>query len=407
MSDLYRAEIQYPLDEVQNDVLYYLYQPIIGSDALSLYMLLYIEAKRMSKYLLPASLSRVTSYLSTNVIELEKQLKFLEGIGLLKTYVKYDNDITQYLYQLQTPLSLNMFFKNQILMTLLESSLSQDDFERTVQYFKVLLEKKDSYDEVTGSFQDVFDVHIHDSKHQTLSLKNDFKNKSFKNVEHHYDKDLLFEALSQYQVNRSLLKEDDLNFIMQLGTVYSLDAMTYASLIKEAMKSNGLDQQTLSTNIKKYIDIQNVTLEEIHYKQPTQFKTQESNSNPLVRHMQYLDSLTPYELLKEKQGGKEPIMNDLKIVETLMSQLGLKPSVVNVLIEYVLGKNDHKLVKGFCESIGSTLARKNVQTAMEAYEVLMEDTKTEKTVMNREVSQKVEVEDNLDELLKDLEEGNL
>lgn len=39
--------------------------------------------------------------------------------------------------------------------------------------------------------------------------------------------------------------------------------------------------------------------------------------------MQYLDKITPYELLKEKQGGSEPIFHDLKIVETLMVQLGL------------------------------------------------------------------------------------
>ena len=35
MSDLYRVELHYPLDEVQNDILYYLYQPLIGTNALS------------------------------------------------------------------------------------------------------------------------------------------------------------------------------------------------------------------------------------------------------------------------------------------------------------------------------------------------------------------------------------
>ena len=65
-------------------------------------------------------------------------------------------------------------------------------------------------------------------------------------------------------------------------------------------------------------------------------------------------------LLKEKQGGKEPVYHDLMIVETLMVQLGLKPAVVNVLIEYVLGKNNNRLSKRYCEAIGASWARKKI-----------------------------------------------
>ena len=128
--------------------------------------------------------------------------------------------------------------------------------------------------------------------------------------------------------------------------------------------------------------------------------------------MQYLDKITPYELLKEKQGGSEPIFNDLKIVETLMVQLGLKPSVVNVLIEYVLGTNQQKLSKNYCETIGASLARKHIETAMDAYHELMnenidnqefhqdhlEEQKLEQTEVNSE---------KLFSLLDKLEEGQL
>ena len=67
MSDLYRVELHYPLDEVQTDILYYLYQPLIGSDALQLYMMLVIEGKRMNRFLKPSSLSRLTSFLSIKI----------------------------------------------------------------------------------------------------------------------------------------------------------------------------------------------------------------------------------------------------------------------------------------------------------------------------------------------------
>ena len=94
MSDLYRVELHYPLDEVQNDILYYLYQPLIGTNALSTYMMLYTEGKRMSRFLKPSSLSRLVSFLSSSLMDLEKHLKALEAIGLLKTYVRHENNIT-------------------------------------------------------------------------------------------------------------------------------------------------------------------------------------------------------------------------------------------------------------------------------------------------------------------------
>ena len=129
MSDLYRVELHYPLDEVQTDILYYLYQPLIGSDALQLYMMLVIEGKRMNRFLKPSSLSRLTSFLSMSFTDLEKHFQSLEAIGLLKTFVKHENQITQYIYQLQSPLTLKAFFKNQILSSLLQESLSPEDFQ--------------------------------------------------------------------------------------------------------------------------------------------------------------------------------------------------------------------------------------------------------------------------------------
>ena len=123
--------------------------------------------------------------------------------------------------------------------------------------------------------------------------------------------------------------------------------------------------------------------------------------------MQYLDSLTPYELLKDKQGGKEPVFHDLMIVEMLMVQLGLQPSVVNVLIEYVLGKNQNRLSKRYCEAIGASWARKNIHTAMEAYRELMDKSDEEEKVEVKAVEIKEEQSDELMNLLSQLKEGQL
>lgn len=407
MSDLYRIEIHYPLDEVQNDMLYYLYQPIIGSMAVHVYMMLSLEGKRMTRFLKPSSLSRFTSFLSINLTELEKALQTLEAIGLLKTYVKHDQDITQYVYQIQSPLTLRAFFKNQILSSLLRESLSQDDYLKTIQYFKVSLENLDDYENITSRFQDVFTIQLPKKQGRVLKLNEELKETQHQDVTMDYDMDLLYKCLADYQINKSKLTQDDITFMTQLASVYSIDALTLSGFIKDSMESQGLNQKRLKTKIKNYFEMDRVSkLQEVYHKQPLQYATQDDNQSPLVLHMKYLDSLTPYELLKEKQGGKEPIFHDLKIVETLMVQLGLKPAVINVLIEYVLGKNNNQLSKSYCETIGATFARNHIDTAIDAYRELMNEKEDEEVKVEQMVEEDNQnIIDELPYLLQQLKEG--
>lgn len=415
MSDLYRIELHYPLDEVQSDILYYLYQPIIGSSALQLYMMLVVEGKRMTRFLKPSALSRLTSFLSLSLLDMEKAFQTLEGIGLLKTYVKHENDITQYVYQLQSPLSLKAFFRNQILASLLRESLSIEDFQKTIQYFRVVPEDLHDYEEITSRFQDAFTVQMPQKQGRILKLNEDLKEAIHQDVTITYDMELLYKGLSDFQVNKSKLTADDMTFMTQLATVYSIDALTLAGLVKDSMESQGLNRNVLRGHIKKYFEMDHVSkLQEVYHKQPLQYQTQDASQSALVLHMKYLDSITPYELLKEKQGGKEPIFHDLKIVETLMVQLGLRPAVVNVLIEYVLGKNNNKLSKNYCETIGSTLSRNHIETAMEAYQALTSEMvvkpKEEKEVKVEQVLEEASDPNIIDELpylLQQLKEGQL
>lgn len=409
MSDIYRVESHYPLDIVQNDILYYLYQPLIGAQSLQLYMMLTVEAKRMSRYLNPSSLSRLVSFLSMSLLDIEKACRILEAIGLLKTYVKYDNDMTYYLYQLQSPLSVKAFFKNQILSSLLQESLSKEDFDKTVQYFKISIEDISTYEDVTAHFQDVFTIQHLKKKGKLLHYQEDFPQPTKQDVQISYDMELLYRSLAEYQISKTKLSKDDFTFAIQLAHVYSIDPLTLAGLIKDSMDSKSLNHDLLKTNIKKYYDIDHMSkLTEVYHKQPLQYQTNQVEQSPLILHMKYLDSITPYELLKDKQGGKEPIFHDLKIVETLMVQLGLKPAVVNVLIEYVLAKNDNRLSKSYCETIGASWARKNIQTAMDAYDELMNERKTSQSEieLKHENSSTPQLnEQEIQQLLAQLKEG--
>lgn len=413
LSDLYKVECYYPLDDVQLDSLYLLYQPIIGSNALNLYMTLAIEGKRMSRFVQPCSFSRLTSFMTLSLMDLEKNIKVLEGIGLLRTFVRNDDNETIYLFQLQSPLSLKLFFKNQLLQTMLYESLGQDDFDKTKDYFRKPVENRKLYNEVTSSFQDVFSVDLKKKNGKVLDINDSFKNKEYKDVFVDYDLDLFYRELQNYQIPRSILSKEDENIIKQLAIVYSIDVLSMVSIVKDSIEKNQLVHEILRKNAKKYHNIDNASqLKGVFLKQPIQFKINDINQSALIKHLKYLETITPYDLLKQKQGGREPVFHDLMIVETLMVQLGLNPGVVNVLIEYVLGTNNNRLSRTYCEAIGSSWARKKIVNVKQAYEEAMskKDYKDEIIELPKEEikdNKNTNVNEEFEKLFKELKEGKL
>ena len=86
---------------------------------------------------------------------------------------------------------------------------------------------------------------------------------------------------------------------------------------------------------------------------------------------------------------------DLKLIEGLSIDLGLQPAVINVLIDYVLKVNNNKLTKNYVEAIAGQWKRLNIETAEEAInEALKESkrkTKTTKTVYNNKKEKEVPI----------------
>jgi Replication initiation/membrane attachment protein len=405
LSDNYKIEIHYPIDETSVDALYLLYQPIIGSHALNLYMTLMSEGKRMTRYIQPCSFSRLISMMTLSLVDIEKYIKVLEGIGLLRTFVKHVDQQTFYLFVIQSPLSLPAFFKNRLLQTLLYEALGQNDFDKTKAYFKLSMENKENYEEMTASFHDVFQVDLKKSQGKVLKISDEYKNKKTNDIELDYDLDLFYQELKNYQIPKSIINEEDEKIIIQYALVYSIDVLSMVSIVKDSIVKKHLDYDILKSNVLKFHEVNSSSqLTEVYLKQPVQYKINDNNHSALIQHLHYLENISPYELLKRKQGGKEPVFHDLRIVETLMVQLGLKPGVINVLIEYVLNTNHNRLSRSYCEAIGSSWARKNIINVKQAYE---------EAIKNKEdiIEDEVVVEENNSEefmsLLNELKEGKL
>jgi replication initiation and membrane attachment protein len=89
----------------------------------------------------------------------------------------------------------------------------------------------------------------------------------------------------------------------------------------------------------------------------------ESKEDKLIA---YFETTSPRQFLIDISDGAEPSINDLIIVEDILFNQKLSPSVVNVLLYYVMLKSDYQLNRKYIEKIASHWARKNIKRAKEA-----------------------------------------
>ena len=72
--------------------------------------------------------------------------------------------------------------------------------------------------------------------------------------------------------------------------------------------------------------------------------------------------------LKIKQNNQDASFQDIKLLEDLSYVSKLNPEVINVLIDYVMLKQDNKLPYNYVMKIANSLANAGVKTAEEAME---------------------------------------
>lgn len=364
-TDIYLSERSLPLSMNDYDILTYLYAPLLKTKAYSLYMYLNVEAMRMRHFHQPCAISRITMALDLDLEELDEARKTLEGLSLLKSYYKETEGQGMYIFHLLTPLGVNAFFRNQILAALLQKTIGVEEYTKTKNYFRSGLEKVTSFEDVTSKFEDVFSIDL--SQNKPLKHVSGFQEEDSERPIIHYDLTLFYETLKDYQVPMKVVTRNE-ETIKQIATLYAIDQLSLALMVKDCIIDNKFNRKTLVEEAKRYYAAdRHSTLKEVYHTQPIQYASSKTDNEALDQHFRYLETISPHQLLKNKQGGKEPALHDLNIAESLMA-MGLTPAVTNMLIEYVLGKSNGRLDKNYCETIGASWVRKGLKNASDAYQ---------------------------------------
>ena len=143
------------LSDTDRSIIINLYEPLIGSLAVSLYFTLWNDlgiTNIISRDLIHHHLMVV---LKSGISNIKVARESLEAFGLLKTYVK-SGSINDYVYELYSPLSVSEFLNHPILNIVLYNNTGKNEYEKIVNYFKIPRINLSSFNDITVKFSDIF-----------------------------------------------------------------------------------------------------------------------------------------------------------------------------------------------------------------------------------------------------------
>lgn len=365
-ADIYMVVNKTVITSTDRKIITMLYQPIIGHVATSLYFTLCDDLDKrevMSEELTHYHLMMTMQLkLESIVIAREK----LEAIGLLKTFFKKEN-VNTYVYQLYSPLSAAEFLNHPILNVVLYNNLGKKEYQKVVSYFKIPRINLKDYQEITKQFDEVFTPVPGNSITENDDIADTNKNRP--TLMHQIDFNLLISSIPESMISPNCFNNDVKELINNLSYAYGIDDLTMQGIVRDSLNERGLiDKNELQKNARNYYQFEQggrlPTL--IYTTQPEYLRSPTGDASNWAKMVYTFETVTPYDYLKSKYKNGEPSARDLRLIESLLTDMKLKPGVVNVLIAYVLKINNQKLSKNYVETIAGQWKRLNIETVEDA-----------------------------------------
>ncbi|GIN22105.1 MAG TPA: Replication initiation and membrane attachment protein [Bacillus bacterium] len=365
-------------------VISFLYQPLMGMACTNLYTTLAYMVEENRLWSEEWNHYHLMELLGLNLDDIYQARLKLEGMGLLRTFIKEAADQRVYIYELQPPLSAEQFFTDGMLNIYLYQKVGQTHFLKLKRAFSDSAINKEEFAEVTRSFQDVYtsmSIHtlknlegqeysspdsnmryIHREKAEPIHISTDS-----------FNFDLLLSGLTTAMVPRKAFTSTVKDTIIKLSFLYSINEIDMQKVVLSSMTPDDkIDLDELRKAARDWYQMENDDQlpQLVNRKQPVMYRENDgagvSKESKLIF---YLETTSPRQLLIDLSEGAQPAMSDLTAVEEIMLGQQLEPGVMNVLIHYVMLKTDMKLSKNYMEKIASHWARKKIKTVKAAMEL--------------------------------------
>ena len=358
------------LDSQDRLTLTLLYQPIIGGIAVSLYLTLwsFLDKNKISSF--GNNHNDLISSMQLKLEDIKEAKEKLEGIGLLKTYLK-KGEINNYVYELYSPLSAYEFINNPILNTALYNNLNKNEYQRIIDCFSIPSIDLSEYEDISCSFKDVYNFMCSDK----------IESNNIKKVNH---LGLTFEPTISFNEMLCIIPDELLNvrsitkkvkeLIYQYAFIYNLNNEMMSEILKNSLVDRKIDIELLKQNCRSFYRFEHKgRIPKIVFQNQPMYLRQENVKNTKKSKLiNQFETINPYEFLSLKQDAK-PSSKDMETIEYLIIEQKLNPGVVNVLIDYVLKINNNKLVRSFVEQIAAQWKRSKIETVADAIDMAVKE----------------------------------
>lgn len=367
-ADTYMVVNQTILTEADKKTLISLYEPIIGPIAVSLYLTLWSDLDKSEVISDHFTHHHLMTILKSSLIDIQKARSSLEALGLMKSFLKKNENYNEYLYELYSPINPSDFFNHPILGVLLLNNVGEKEYNYLQEYYKKISVSKVGYEEITATINKTF------KPVTTIEAKEELRkvNKSNVNIDESVDFALIEANIPKGMINAKTFNKKTKELINQLAFVYNIDSIKMSEIIRLTLDEIGMiNKEKLKEAVRKNYEYNNNgSLPTLVYRtQPDYLKSPDGDNSARGKMIRVFENTKPYDFLMFKYKGIRPSSRDLNLLEKLATEYELPAGVINVLVDYVLRVNDGKLSKNYVETIALDWNKKDIKRVPDAMEI--------------------------------------
>ena len=374
------------LNDDDRHVLTDLYLPILGTEAFSLYLLLWEKIPNKEVVTQRKSHAELMSLLGIDLKRFYEARIKAEALGLIRTFEKKDDLGPYYIYQLFEPLSPDEFFKDDLMSIFLYEQVGESKYRLlSDKYAHSDMILKNS-NEITKDFLEVFQLSNSDLINTPTEVKNAQGNFSSSTTAKkpainetevsQLDWELITDRIQQlFKISPDNLLENQ-ELILNLHAFYGLDEITLIDLIGKTcdIVNNKIDPDRLKKSVQDRFE-KNAN---ISVKRQAPIAEQQPDTNVNLNRadqliLQQAKSMTPADFLaaqKQKSGGFVGTVESRALRDMAMKTY-LSAGVLNIMVYYIL-QNSPALTLPLMETMANDWQQNNVQTPEQALQRITE-----------------------------------
>ncbi|QBO35573.1 hypothetical protein EQG49_03420 [Periweissella cryptocerci] len=382
MSGFILSEAAY-LSDFDRQVLTYLYQPIIGPNAMALFNTFWTlldEQPRLANRRRHSDLMNLVSLSPQAIVEARGRL---EAVDLIHTWHNSDALGEFYVYEMHAPLLPDQFFSDELMSVLLIDAVGSQAYKTLQAKFRLrrLLDFKG--EDISQSMLDVF--HLSSAAfNQAADLMDENVSRQVSaqtnqaifsdTTDSHFDFELLLDTLQSTGLTAAQLAPYR-NLIISENMVYGVNELALANIIRQTMNfdTHEINELALKQAVSDMYKTQRQTTAKAEVEQvpatPSE-KTETPTTTALPATVQKIvqeaKDLSPVEFLNSIKTARHGFVtaNEEKTITDLVEHNVLPMEVINILTYYVLvGMKNDNLTRTYYNSIANSLGQHKIMTA--------------------------------------------